>query len=52
MARTGTEGRRVATEGAIVGGAATKASTAGAGTVASVSMVKFLRLMKLQPVEG
>ena len=52
MARTTTEGGRVATKGAVIGGAAAEAPTAGAGTVKLVSMVKFLRLLKIQPAEG
>ena len=43
MARTVTEGGRVA-----VGGVAVEAPTAGVGTVALVSMVKFLRLLKIR----
>ena len=42
MARTGTGGGKVS-----VGGATAKALTAGVGTVALVSMVKFLRLLKM-----
>ena len=47
MVRIATEGRRVAAEGAAV-----EAPTIGARTVALVSMVKFLRLLKIHPVEG
>ena len=52
MARTATEGGRVATEGVVVGGVVAEALTSRAGTVALVSMVKFLRLLKMQPAEG
>ena len=52
MAGTATEGGRVVAEGATVGGAIAEASTAGATTVALVSMVKFLRLLKMHLVEG
>ena len=41
------EGGRVA-----VGGATAKALTAGVGTVALMSMIKFRRLLKMHPVEG
>ena len=47
-----TEGGRVAVKGVIVGGAVVEAPTSGAGTVALVSMVKFLRFLKMHPVEG
>ena len=57
MAGTTTEGGRVAAEGAVVGGAvvggaAAEAPIARAGIVALVSMVKFLRLLKMQATEG
>ena len=52
MAGTATEGGRVAAEEVVVGGVAIEAPTVGAGTVALVSMVKFLRLLKMHPVEG
>ena len=47
MVRIATKGRRFAVEGATV-----EAPTVGARTVALVSMVKFLRLLKIHPVEG
>ena len=52
MAGTATEDERVAAEGVAVGGAAVEAPTMGAGTVKLVSMVKFLRLLKMQPTKG
>ena len=47
MVGTTTKGGRVATEGVVV-----EAPTARVGTVALVSMVKFLRLLKMHPAEG
>ena len=47
MAGTATEDERVAAEGIAVGGAAVEAPTMGAGTVKLVSMVKFLKLLKI-----
>ena len=52
MAGTTTEDGRVAAEGAAVGGAAAEAPIARAGIVALVSMVKFIRLLKMQTTEG
>ena len=52
MAGTATEGGRVVVEGDVVGGAAAETPTVGVGTVKLVSMVKFLRLLKIQPAEG
>ena len=52
MDRTAIEGRRVAAEGAAVGGATVEASTGRAGVITLVSMVKFLRLLNMHPVEG
>ena len=52
MIGTATEGGRVVTERDAVGGATAEATISGAGTVALVSMVKFLRLLKMHPVEG
>ena len=52
MAGTGTEGGKVTTEGVFVGGVAAEAPTMGARTVALVSMVKFLKLLKMQPAKG
>ena len=53
MARTTTEGKRVAAEGAAMGGAVAETPTVGAGTVALVSKrIKFLRLLKMHPAEG
>ena len=51
MAGTATEGGRVAAEEAVVRGAAADAPTMGARTVALVSMIKFLRLLKMQPAK-
>ena len=52
MAGTATEGWRVAAEGAAVREATAEAPTTGAGTIALVSMIKFLRLLKMHPAEG
>ena len=52
MARTATEDRRVVVEGAAMGGATAEALTAGVMTVKLVSMVKFLRLLKMQLTRG
>ena len=46
------EGGRVAAEGAAMGGADDEAPIVGVGTVALASMVKFLGLLKMHPVEG
>ena len=53
MAGTATKGKRVAAEGAAMGGAAVEAPIVGVRTVALVSMgIKFLRLLKMHPAEG
>ena len=52
MAGITTEGGRVAAKGFAVGGASVGASTARVGTVALVSMVKVLRLLKMWLAEG
>ena len=52
MVGTAIESGRVAAEGAAVGGAAAEAPTIEAWTVKLVSMVKFLRLLKMQPAES
>ena len=50
--RGGGGGGEVAAEGVAVEGAAVETPIVGAGTVKLVSMVKFLRLLKMQPTEG
>ena len=47
MAGIATEGGRDAAKGAAVGGASVGALTAGVGTIALVSMVKVLILLKM-----
>ena len=49
MAGTKTDRGRVVVEGAALGGAVV-VSTTEAVTIALVSIIKFLRLLKLQPV--
>ena len=52
MAGSATQGERIAAKGAVMGGVATKAPTTRVGTVALVSMVKFLRLLKMHLAKG
>ena len=52
MAGTAIEGGRVATEGATLGGVAAEAPIARVGIIELLSIVKFLRLLKMHPVEG
>ena len=52
MAGSATQGERITAKGVVMGGAATEALTARVGTVALVSMVKFLRLLKMHLAKG